>query len=76
MTYLYVGNLIIIGSDNALPPGRYKAIIWINAGILLIRPIGANFGEILIEIHVFPFKKMRLKMFRQWQPFYLAQMCK
>ena len=30
-----------------------KAIIWTNAGILLIRPLGTHFSEILIEIHVF-----------------------
>ena len=29
-----------------------------NAGILLIGPLGANFNEILIEIHIFSFKKM------------------
>ena len=38
------------------------AIIWTNAGILLIWPSGTNFGEILIEIGVFSFKKMHLKM--------------
>ena len=25
----------IIGSDNGLSPGRFRAIIWTNAGILL-----------------------------------------
>ena len=34
--YICVGNLIIIGSDNALSPGRRQAIIWTNAGLLLI----------------------------------------
>ena len=42
-------------------PGRRQAIIWTNAGILLIWPLGTNFNEILIEIHTFSFKKMRLK---------------
>ena len=32
-----VGNLTIIGSDNGLSPGRCQAIMWNNAGILLIR---------------------------------------
>ena len=36
MTHICVGNLIIIGSDNALSPGRRQAIIWTNAGLLLI----------------------------------------
>ena len=58
-----VGKLTIIASDNGLSPIRRQAIIWINAGILLIiRPLGTNFSEILIEIHTFSFKKMHLKM--------------
>ena len=41
-----------IGLDNGLPPGRRQAITWTNAGILLIGPLGTNFSEILIEIHI------------------------
>ena len=33
-----------------------------NAGILLIGSLGTNFSEILIETHIFSFKKMHLKM--------------
>ena len=36
---------------------RHQAIIWTNAGILLIGPLWTNFSETLIEIDVFPFKK-------------------
>ena len=36
MTPLCVSNLTIIGSDNGSSPGRRQAIIWTNAGILLI----------------------------------------
>ena len=50
------------GSDNDLSPGRRQAIIWTNAVILLIGPIGTNFSEILIQILTFSFKKMRLKV--------------
>ena len=57
-----VGNLTIIGPDNGLSPGRRQAIIWTNAGILLIGPWGTNLSEILIKIHTFSFKKMRLKV--------------
>ena len=57
-----VGNLTIIGSENGLSSGRHQAIIWTNAGILLIEPLGTNFIEILIEIHIISFKKIRLKM--------------
>ena len=38
VTHICVGNLTIIGSENGLLPDRRQAIIWANAGILLIRP--------------------------------------
>ena len=62
VTHICVSKLIIISSDNGLSPGRRQAIIWTNAGILLIGPLGTNFNEILIEIHTFSFRKMHLKM--------------
>ena len=62
VTHICVGKLTIIGSDNGLSPGRRQAIIWTNAGILLIEPLGTNFSEILIGIRIFSLKKMRLKM--------------
>ena len=54
-------KLTIIGSDNGLSPGRHQAIIWNNAGILLIRTLGTNVSEILGEIHSFSFSKMHLR---------------
>ena len=57
MTHICVGKLTIIGSDNDLSPDRRQAIIWTNAGILLIGTIGTNFSEILSEINIFSFKK-------------------
>ena len=62
VTHICVSKLTIIGSDDGLSPGRRQAIIWTNDGILLIRPLGTNFSEILIEILIFSFKKMRLKV--------------
>ena len=62
MTHICVSEIIIIGSDNGLSPGRRQAIIWTNARILLIGPLGTNFNEILIEINTFLFRKMHLKM--------------
>ena len=62
MTHICVSKLTIIGSDNGLSPGRRQAIIWTNAGILLIRTLGTNFSEILGEIHSFSFSKMHLKL--------------
>ena len=44
-------NWVNIVSDNGLSPGQRQAIIWTNAGILLIGPLRSNFNEILIEIH-------------------------
>ena len=68
-----VGKLTILGSDNGLSPGRRQAIIWTNAGILLIGPLGTNFTEILIEIKTFSFKKMRLKVSSaKWRPLCLG----
>ena len=62
VTHICVSKLTTIGSDNGLSPGRRQAIIWTNAGILLIGPLGTNFSEILIGIQTFSFKEMHLKM--------------
>ena len=62
VTHICVSKLTIIGSDNGLSPDRRQAIIWTNAGLLLIGPLETNFSEILIEILTFSFKKMRLKV--------------
>ena len=43
----------IIGSHTGLSPNRRQAIIWNNAGLLLIRTLGTNFSETLIKIHTF-----------------------
>ena len=62
VTHICVGKLTIIGSDNGLSPERRQAIIWTNAGILLIGTLGTNFSEILIGTQTFSLKKIRLKM--------------
>ena len=62
VTHICVSDLTIIGSDNGLSPGWRQAIIRTNTGILLIRPLGTNFSEFLVEILIFSFKKMRLKV--------------
>ena len=73
VTHICVGKLTNIGSDNGLSPGRRQAIIWTNAGILLIGPLGTNFSEFLIVIHTFSFNKMHLKMSSvKWRPFCLG----
>ena len=47
VTRICVGNLTIIGSDNCLSPGQRHAIIWTDAGILLIGPSKTDFNEII-----------------------------
>ena len=56
--HICVNKLTIIGSDDDLSSGRRQAIIWTNAGILLIRTL----SEILSEIHTSPFMEMQLKV--------------
>ena len=55
--HICVSEIIIIGSDNGLSPGRRQAIIWTNAGILLNGPLGIYFNEIVIEINTFYSRK-------------------
>ena len=62
VTHICASKIAIIGSDNGLSPGRRQAIIWANAGILFIGPLGTKFSEISIEIHTIWFKKMHLNM--------------
>ena len=73
MTHICVGKLTIIASDNGLSPGRRKAIICTNVGLLSIGPLGTNFNEISIGIQIFSFKKMHFKMSSaKWRPFCLG----
>ena len=73
MTHICVCKLSTIGSNNGLSLGRRQAVIWNNAAILLIRPLGTNFSEILIGIQTFSFKKIHLKMSSaKWRPFCLC----
>ena len=64
-----VSKLASVGSGNGLSPGRRQAIIWTNAVIWLIGPLGTSFSEILIEIYTFSFKKIHLKVSSgKWRP--------
>ena len=68
-----VSKLTIISSDNGLSPGRSQAIIWTSAGILIMRPLGTNFSEILIGNQTFSFKKIHSQMSSaKWHPFCLC----
>ena len=59
-----------ICSDDGLSPIRRQAIIWTNAGLLSIGPLGTNFSEILTKIQNFSFKKMQTKISSaKWRAF-------
>ena len=69
MTHICVSQLTIIVSDNGLSPDRRQAIIWNNDGKLSFGPLGRNFSEIVIEIYIFSFTKMHLKISSgKWRP--------
>ena len=71
VTHIYITKLVTIGADNGLSPGRRQAIIWTNAGLLLIGPLGTKVSQSLIEIYIFPLTKINLKMPSAiWRPFY------
>ena len=73
VTHICFSKLTIIDSDNGLSADRCQAIIWTNAGILLIEPLGTKISETYIEICTFSFKKMHLKRSSgKWQPFRLG----
>ena len=44
---------LILSSDNGLLPGRHQAIIWTNAGILLIKPLETNISELNRHSYIF-----------------------
>ena len=46
VTHIYNGKLHNNWFRNGLSPGRRQAIIWTNAGILLIGPLETTFSEI------------------------------
>ena len=50
VTHICASKLTVIGPDNGLSPGRRQAIIWTNAGLLLIWPLGTNLSDILLEV--------------------------
>ena len=66
VTHICVSKLTIIGSDNGLLPGKRHTIIWANAGLLSIGPLGTNFSENFEHFH-------SRKCNRKWrQPFCLG----
>ena len=73
---IYASNVNDIGSDNCLSPDRHQAIIWLNAGILLIWPLWTNLSEILVKINNFLLNKCIWKWhLENGGHFVLASMC-
>ena len=71
--HIWVSKLIIIGSDKGLLHGQHQAIISNNAGILLIKPLGNNFNEMFINIHILSFNQIHFEMSSgKWHPFCLS----
>ena len=69
-------NYFIIDSVNGLSSDRLQAIIWTNAGILLIAPLKTNLSEILIEIYIFSIKKKTFECRLENVGYYVsASMC-
>ena len=61
VTHICASKLPLIGSDNSLS-GRRQAILYTNTDILLTRPFGTHFSEILIEINYFFSQENALKI--------------
>ena len=60
-------NRVSIGSDNGLSPIRRQAIIYTNAVVLSIGPLGAISSDFLLKIH-FSFTKIHVKIsFAKWR---------
>ena len=54
----YVSELIIIGSDNGLLPGRCQNVILINGGMMLIESLEQTSGKSFFEIIHFHWKNV------------------
>ena len=52
MTHINFSRLLIIGSGNGLSPDRRQAIIWTNAGVLLIRPLGTYSVKSYLNLYI------------------------
>ena len=64
-------KLVSIASGNGLSLVRSQAILWTNAELLSIEPLGTNFSEIWIKIQSILFMKMDLKISPvKGQPFF------
>ena len=67
-------DFVSIDSDNGLLPVQCQAIIWTNAGLLWIGPLGTIVSEFLMKIQNFSFMKMHPKISSaKWWPYCLGR---
>ena len=73
MTHICARELTIIGSDNGLSPGRRQAIIWTNARILLIGPVGNKLQwNLKRNLYIFIQEAVFQISSKNWRPFCLG----
>ena len=66
-------NWVSIGLDNGFSPNQRQAIIWTNAGLLPIGPLGIKLQWNFIKIQNASFTKMHLKISSaKWRQFCLG----
>ena len=68
-THICVSKLGAIDSDNGLSPVRCQVIIWTNAGLILIGPLGSYLGEIVVKAIFIQEKTLEMSSAKQ-KPFY------
>ena len=58
---------------NGLAPVRHQAITWTNEDFLSFGPLGTNLNKSWIQLQIFCFQRMYLKMsYAKWWPFSLG----
>ena len=68
-THICVSKLGAIDSDNGLSTVRCQVIIWKNAGLILIGPLGSYLSEIVIKAIFIQEKALEMSSAKQ-KPFY------
>ena len=58
----WLEGIVTSGRQQRNGLGRHQAIVWTNDEILLIWPLGTNFWEMLVQMHIFSFTTMYVNM--------------
>ena len=75
VTQMCVSKLTIIDPDDGLAPTRRQAIIWTDAGILFIDPLGTHFSKISKFIYFHSIKRIWTCRLRNVSHFLSASAC-